>query len=267
MCTFMSIRMVRSTRSQLAVCAGAGATALLALAFLLTIGIAPGFAQNPAGCPPPAGPHALEPTEPLNLGQLKLQLRDYRCFKYDQEVAAVLATARAWVEQRAPQVAHPGVVLDIDETSLSNWEEIYHNDFGYIPGGACDLKSQAACGVHDWELGLGATAIAPTLELFNAAKAANVAVFFLTGRGDEGLKKAATELNLRKAGYAGWDGLYLRDPKAPGASVAEYKRDARIDIEKKGYTIIANVGDQWSDLAFEHAERIFKIPNPFYYIP
>ena len=54
---------------------------------------------------------------------------------------------------------------------------------------------------------------------------------------------------------------------APGASVAEYKRDARIDIEKKGYTIIANIGDQRSDLAFAHAERIFKIPNPFYYLP
>jgi HAD superfamily, subfamily IIIB (Acid phosphatase) len=51
------------------------------------------------------------------------------------------------------------------------------------------------------------------------------------------------------------------------SSVTEYKRHARIDIERKGYAIIANVGDQQSDLAFEHAERIFKIPNPFYYIP
>jgi HAD superfamily, subfamily IIIB (Acid phosphatase) len=260
-------RAFRSTRSQFAACARATTAVLLALACLFAIGLTPGFAENPTGCPPPAGPHALDPTEPLNLGQLKLQLRDYRCFKYDDEVAAVLATARAWVEQRAPQVANPAVVLDIDETSLSNWEEIYHNDFGYIPGGACDLKSQSACGAHDWELSLGATAIAPTLDLFNAAKARNVAVFFVTGRHDEGLAKAATELNLGKAGYGGWDGLYLRDPKAPGASVAEYKRDARIDIEKKGYTIIANIGDQWSDLAFEHAERIFKIPNPFYYIP
>src|SRR5262249_14722905 len=107
----------------------------------------------------------------------------------------------------------------------------------------------------------------PTLDLFNAAKAMNVAVFFITGRYDDGLERAATELNLRNAGYFGWDGLYLRDPKAPRSSVADYKRDARIDIEKSGYRIIANVGDQQSDLIFEHAERWFKVPNPFYYIP
>ena len=48
--------------------------------------------------------------------------------------------------------------------------------------------------------------------------------------------------------------------RSPGASVAEYKRDARIAIKKLGYQIIANVGDQESDLALEHADRTFKYP-------
>jgi hypothetical protein len=40
------------------------------------------------------------------------------------------------------------------------------------------------------------------------------------------------------------------------------------EIEKKfNVTIIANVGDQESDLAGGHAERMFKIPNPFDFIP
>jgi acid phosphatase len=221
----------------------------------------------PAGCPAPAGPHRLDPTEPLNLGQLKLVLRAYRCERYDGEVAAVLTRAQNWVEQRASQVTKPAVVLDIDETSLSNWEQIFHNDFGYIGGGPCDLASKAACGNYAWEQSAAAPAIEPTLALFKAAKAKNVAVFFITGRLDDGEKRAATELNLKRVGYSGWAGLYLRDPKAPRPSVAEYKRDARIDVERQGFIIIANVGDQDSDLAFGHAELTFKVPNPFYFIP
>jgi hypothetical protein len=33
------------------------------------------------------------------------------------------------------------------------------------------------------------------------------------------------------------------------------------------FTIIANIGEQESDLVNEHAARRFKLPNPFYYIP
>ena len=38
-------------------------------------------------------------------------------------------------------------------------------------------------------------------------------------------------------------------------------------IAEQGYTIIANVGDQASDLAGGYAERAYKLPNPFYFIP
>jgi|ERR1051325_6398894 acid phosphatase len=102
-------------------------------------------------------------------------------------------------------------------------------------------------------------------------------MFFVTGRYDDvpegmgsdvdGVERAATKLNLRVAGYAGWDGSRCANPRPPGASVAEYKRDARIAIEKLGYQVIANVGDQESDLALDHADRAFKYPNPFYVIP
>jgi len=239
---------------------------MIAVAVVILLGCR-GVNAEPAGCPAPVAPRVLESVEPPNLGQLKLQLREYRCLRYDADVSAVLAKARTWVEQRASQVVNPALVLDIDETSLSNWEQIYHNDFGYIPAGACDLASKAACGAQDWDLSMQASAIKPTLELFNAAKAKKVAVFFVTGRFDSGLEKTATALNLSKAGYFGWDGLYLRDPEKPRPSVAEYKRDMRIDIEAKGYTIIGNIGDQYSDLALEHAEQTFKVPNPFYFLP
>jgi hypothetical protein len=50
-------------------------------------------------------------------------------------------------------------------------------------------------------------------------------------------------------------------------SVIPFKSGARKEIEEKGHTIIVNVGDQYSDLAGGYSERVFKLPDPFYYIP
>ena len=46
-----------------------------------------------------------------------------------------------------------------------------------------------------------------------------------------------------------------------------YKPARRQVIAAKGYTIILNIGDQASDLAGCCAERSFKLPNPFYFLP
>ena len=43
-------------------------------------------------------------------------------------------------------------------------------------------------------------------------------------------------------------------------------RGARQD-RGESYTIIANAGDQESDLAGGFAERAYKLPNQFHYIP
>jgi class 3 adenylate cyclase len=72
------------------------------------------------------------------------------------------------------QVNHPAIILDIDETSLSNWPEIIANDYGYIPSGACNLAGP--CGDNAWELSAQVLAIAPTLRLFNEVKAKNVRI-------------------------------------------------------------------------------------------
>lgn len=99
-----------------------------------------------------------------------------------------------------------------------------------------------------------------------------IEVFFVTGRKQSErygeMASVWTLRNLESAGYGAIkpDHLYLRDPHGDG-TVAEYKSSARADIESKGFTIIANVGDQDSDLALGHAERPFKVPNPFYFIP
>ena len=252
----------------------AGIAAFCALLVLSQFG--PAAAEDkPAGCTPPPEEVTVDPTPPINIGILANALTYYRCTKYDADVTAALATARAWVAKRAAEVAKPAIVLDIDETSLSNWEEIFRNNFGYIPHGACDLNVQSACGQHDWELSARAVAIEPTLELFNFAQTLKgkngepVDIYFITGRFEDPVERAATEWNLRKVGYDKWRQLFMRDASKNFKNVSIYKTWARTQIEAD-HIIIANVGDQLSDLvgnqSGDHAERCFKVPNPFYFI-
>lgn len=230
----------------------------------------------PSGCKPPPEKVTVDTTPPINIGILANALIYYRCTDYDADVTAALGAARAWVGKRAPEVAKPAIVLDIDETSLSNWEEIFRNDFGYIPYGACDLNAQSACGEHAWELSARAVAIEPTLELFNFAQTLKgkngepVDIYFITGRFEDPVERAATEWNLHKVGYDKWRQLFMRDASKNFKNVSAYKTWARTQIEAD-HIIIANVGDQYSDLvgdqSGDHAERCFKVPNPFYFIP
>jgi predicted secreted acid phosphatase len=112
-----------------------------------------------------------------------------------------------------------------------------------------------------------ADVIAPTLALFKAARAKAVEVFFVTGRREEGDQRQWTVKNLQQAGYDGWAGLSMRPRSDINPSVIQYKSGERAKIAAQGYTIIANMGDQQSDLAGGFAERAYKLPNPFYFIP
>ena len=239
---------------------------MLAAALLLAASAARAEPQASV-CTRAYAPATLQAGQPLNLGQLKNQLYFYACSgAYDADLNKVLADAQSYVEMRAAQVTKPALVLDIDETSLSNLPEILADDFGFIPNGACDDLPKGPCGFTAWELSGRAKAFDGTLALFNAAKAHHVVIFFVTGRKESPALREATEKNLKAAGYDGWGGLTLR-PQGDNRTVAGYKSGEREKISEQGYTIIANVGDQQSDLDGGFAERAYKLPNPFYFIP
>ncbi|MFT7724802.1 MAG: S1/P1 nuclease [Roseateles sp.] len=238
----------------------------LRLARLLNETFAPGSCSAPvAGTPWPAAETGLRPA--ANLGELKAQFSAYRDGGgYARDQAAVAEAATAYVLARAGQVARPALVLDIDETSLDNWGQMAQNDFGYIVHGDCGSAPGTACGALAWEAQGRAPAIAATLKLYRAARAAGVAVFFITGRKEA--ERAGTEANLRAAGYDGWAGVVLRPDGAHGAhSAASFKAAERARIVMQGYQILATVGDQPSDLSGGYAEKAFLLPNPFYRIP
>jgi predicted secreted acid phosphatase len=144
------------------------------------------------------------------------------------------------------------IVLDIDETSLSNYTAINADNFTFGPASQAEATN---------EIG---TAIAPTLALFKEAQQDGVAVFFITGRREN--TRAHTTSNLNREGFTGFTQLILK-PDASTDSTVVYKSNARAGIEQQGYDIVENVGDQYSDLAGNHADLGFKLANPFYFLP
>jgi len=68
---------------------------------------------------------------------------------------------------------------------------------------------------------------------------------------------------------------YLNQPQFCGPNITagtscptiQYKSGTRAYIESQGYEIVANFGDQWSDLLGGFADKTFKMPNPNYYLP
>ena len=63
------------------------------------------------------------------------------------------------------------LVLDIDETSLTNWPNLIADDFGFVADGPCDALPAGPCGFNQWILKGSARAIEPARKLFEAAKA------------------------------------------------------------------------------------------------
>lgn len=205
------------------------------------------------------------PTVPqLTLPQVEAQVAEYvDSGRYDADVAAVVADARAWVDERAPKATRPAIVLDIDETSLSNWPAYRINAWGRVLNGDCDLEN-GPCGIRAYQAMGRSPALQPMVALVRHARELGVAVFFITGRPDN--LREATERNLREQGYE-WEGVVLKPPVGRFDHAADFKAPERKRIAERGYTILLSMGDQQSDLDGGYAEKTFKLPNPVYFLP
>lgn len=203
-----------------------------------------------------------EPVE--NIGALRFRLRDYAdctgevgCYwdDLDAQTQRALAVLEARVAQPHKH-EHLAMVLDIDETSLTSYCEAVREDFGYIrPVYEAWIVSDDAV-----------KPIPGTLRLFRRARALGVTVFFITGRPEA--QRAATERNLRAAGYDGFEHASFKQADQAAMTTEAYKSAERARILRAGYTLVLNVGDQWNDLeGTPLAEHSVKLPNPFYYLP
>lgn len=197
-----------------------------------------------------------------NLDELKNELRQYhdctcKCGCYSKDLDLQADRAITFLDHR---ILHPNpqqklaVVFDIDETTLSNYEEMVNAGFAY------DSKAFNA-----WVESAKAPAIPGTLRVFQEAQKLGVSIFFLTGRSES--QRDATERNLHAQNFDNWQQLILRQPDQSSLTALAYKSAERAKIQSQGYKIILNVGDQWSDLKGNpEAEYSVKYPDSFYFL-
>ncbi|MEU7178595.1 HAD family acid phosphatase [Streptomyces celluloflavus] len=199
---------------------------------------------------------------------------------YGRQVRDIEAKARTYLTKalakyRAQSGAHkpghggkpvkPAIVLDMDDTTLLTYN--YELQVGFHFTEASQDKYLAT---KDMDAVFGMD------RLVNWAHDKGAEVFFLTGRKEA--QRAWSVRNLKNVGYdvpLDRKHVYLKDKEHPPAylpcgatcSTIGFKSGTRKHIESLGYDIVANFGDQYSDLQGGAGDRTFKMPNPMYYLP
>lgn len=122
-----------------------------------------------AGCAAP-GP-LVSPSEPHtvvatpSLVETKREVAAYvDSGRYEAELVAMVDQARAFLESRVPRGGKLAIVLDVDETALSNLPSLRANDWGFVIPGPCDLP-RGPCGLLAWIGMARAEPIKPVLAL------------------------------------------------------------------------------------------------------
>ncbi|MFE3185146.1 HAD family acid phosphatase [Streptomyces violascens] len=191
---------------------------------------------------------------------------------YAKQVADIEARAKRQIKHAAEHPGRdgrkPAIVLDVDDTTLLTYDYEKKNGFAYNAA-AFNAYVQSAQSI----------AVFGMPDLVNYAAKKGVTVFFLTGR--DASQRNASAANLTKAGYnvpVDAAHFFLKDKANPPAylscgkptwtcSTVDYKAGTRKHIESLGYNIVANLGDQYTDLSGGYADNTYKIPNPMYFLP
>ncbi|MEU2719263.1 HAD family acid phosphatase [Streptomyces smyrnaeus] len=191
---------------------------------------------------------------------------------YAQQTRRIAAKARKNLERdlRAHRSGggsknKPAVVFDVDDTTLLTYN--FERKIGY------HFTTEAQ---DDYLRTEDMDPVFGMRKLVNWADSKGITVFLVTGRKE--YQRDWSVRNLKKVGYKNpvdKKHFFLKNEEHPppyldcgsDCTTVEYKSGTRMHIEEQGYDILANFGDQYSDLKGGHADRKVKLPNPMYYLP
>jgi hypothetical protein len=187
---------------------------------------------------------------------------------YAHEVEGIAARAAKNLSHHHKRTANKAILFDIDDTTLNTYSYEIFSNFVYNPATNANFVNASDPQVFP--------AVPGMVGLEKSAEAHGYQVYFLTGRPIT--QKDGTILNLTRAGYdVDPTHVYLKDASgatepwlsscAPACTTIQYKSLTRQHIESLGVDIVANFGDQFSDLKGGFADSTYKIPNPMYYLP
>lgn len=197
--------------------------------------------------------HAQSLSQLVNLGAAKDAVQKYYdSGRYDSECKSTIDEAIEKINKMNID-NKSAVVFDIDETALSNYDLTKSIGFGYIQ------KMW-----HNSILKAELPAVKETKRFYDYLVSKNIHIIFLTGRYEEARK--ATKKNLIYRGYAKFDTLIVRAPSEKNIPAAEFKEAKRKILAQKGYSIIACIGDQLSDMTGANTGLKIKLPNYLYSI-
>ena len=190
---------------------------------------------------------------PMNLQAAKKIVADYyESDKYSSALKNIIADAENDISKLDIH-KNSTVVFDVDETSLSNYESIKKIYFGYDP-----VKWD------NWIYEAKAPAILEVKQFYDFLITKKIKVIFLSSR--KSSQYEATYRNLTNAGYLEFDTLILKSNSDSSHTSLAFKSNQRELLTQMGYEIIADIGDQKSDLeGNDHGIQI-KLPNYIYII-
>ena len=198
---------------------------------------------------------------PPNLSLIKHALIRYHdSGQYDCDINKAENQAKFYLQKRikdnqlSTNKRKLAIVVDVDDTAISTYSSMVKDDFAGTPAILNARLNRT-----------NLPAIPETLKLCNFAEKNGFAVFFLTGRKESFRTNTIKELKF--AGYHDWNGLFMRSNAYFRSPAAVFKSAMRKKIANKGYDIVLNIGDQYSDLTGGFADRAVKLPNPYYFVP
>ncbi|AJE40104.1 HAD family acid phosphatase [Streptomyces nodosus] len=192
--------------------------------------------------------------------------------QYAKDLDRIEKDAKNYIDKtvrKTPKGKKPAVVFDIDDTLLLSFDYEKKSNYTYDSATWATYVAKA-----------DRPAVPGTTDLVKYAKSKGVEIFYNSGLKEsqrasavENLKKNGVNVNLDAAHMflknADAPPSYLKSCATPGTwtcTTVQYKAGTRKHIESLGYDIIANFGDQYSDLDGGHADKKFKLPNPTYFV-
>ncbi|MBB6628801.1 hypothetical protein H5V45_15850 [Nocardioides sp. KIGAM211] len=201
-------------------------------------------------------------------------------------VSEMKALAATWSDKLAKSCARgvrkhqkPAVVFDADDTTLMTYDMedaamhfnfdpalqntfVQEERFPATPGMVKVVRTAARNGCK--VVGLtGRNNAQRTATLDNLAK------FYFSKKTDQPLFRS--QYYFTKFTSTDTPPAYVdcaQDADATKCSTIEYKSSTRNYVEDHyGFRIVANFGDQFSDLIGGHSAKVVKLPNPTYYLP
>lgn len=189
----------------------------------------------------------------FNLDEIKAQLRQYHdSGEYEFEIGQKIAEAKKIIEPYIGKLG-VGIVIDKDETMVSEWRIMSKYDFGWSDDA-----------IEEGQNATDLPAFEEVREFMQWCWNNGISVYILTSTRE---RHRETVVNLLdNAGYKNYySGLILR-PNDDTGTIQEFKIRMRKSLVDNGLQIALNIGDQMSDLVGGYSNAVIKLPNPFYLI-